>query len=68
MKIFKKIEIAFFFSSKLFPSSKIDFLAIFEIAKHGKQKFMKLIYLISRFFLAWSFLNFLAHCGGLENI
>ena len=40
-------------------------MAIFEIAKNGigsKKYFVKLIYLISRVFLAWTFLNFLAHC------
>ena len=38
----------------LFPSSKSDFWP--------PKKFVKLIYLISRFFLAWNFFNFLAHC------
>ena len=63
-----------FGSFKFSPTSKIDFLAIFEIAKNGiwwKNFFMKLIYLISRVFLAWTFLNFLAYCGLLntkENI
>ena len=28
----------------------------------AKKIFVKLIYLISRVFLAWNFLNFLAHC------
>ena len=40
-------------------------MAIFEIAKNGiriKNFFVKLIYLISRVFLAWTFLNFLAYC------
>ena len=41
-------------------------MAIFEIAKNGfwsKRNFVKLVYLISRVFLAWTFLNFLAHSG-----
>ena len=40
-------------------------MTIFEIAKNGiwsKKFFIKLFYLISRVFLAWTFLNFLAHC------
>ena len=45
-------------------------MAIFEIAKNGiwskKNFFVKLIYLISRLLLAWTFLNFLAHCGILQ--
>ena len=46
-----------FGSFKLFPSSKIDFGHFWNCKK------WKLIYLISRVFLAWTFLNFLAHCG-----
>ena len=46
------------------------FLAIFEIAKNGiwskKIFFMKLIYLISRVFLAWTFKDFLAHCDNIN--
>ena len=44
-------------------------MAIFEIAKNGiwsKKIFVKLIYLISRVFLGWTFLNFLAHCNSLK--
>ena len=47
-----------FGSLKLFPSSKIDFLAIFEVAKNGIwpiKNFVKSIYLISWVFLAWTF-------------
>ena len=33
----------------------------------GKKKFMKLIYLIPRVFLAWTFLNFLAHCDTIPD-
>ena len=47
---------------KLFPQFKNWFLANFEIGIWPKKFFMKLIYLISRVFLAWSFFNFLAHC------
>ena len=39
-------------------------MAIFEITKNGiwsKKNSLKLIYLTSQFFLAWTFLNFLAH-------
>ena len=53
-------EIAFLAVLKIFPVQKL----IFEIAKNGfwsKNFFVKLIYLISPVFLAWNFLNFLAH-------
>ena len=33
----------------------------------SKRNFVKLVYLISRFFLAWTFLNFLAHSDSNNN-
>ena len=49
---------------KLFPSSKIDFWSFLKLQKmeFGQKNFVKLIYLISRVFFAWTFLNFLARC------
>ena len=50
-------------SFKLFPSSKNDFWPFLKLQKMEfgqKIFFVKLIYLISRVFLAWTFLNFLA--------
>ena len=47
-----------------FPVQKL-ILVIFEIAKNGiwsNNVFVKLIYLISRVFFVWTFLNFLARC------
>ena len=59
-------EIAFLAVVNFFHSSKNDFwpLPIFEIAKNGIWSikfFVKLIYFISRVFLDWTFLKFLAH-------
>ena len=51
------------FSFKLFPSSKIDFWLFLKLPK---MDFVKLIYLILRDFLDWSFLNLLAHCVKLQ--
>ena len=54
----KNINQKFFFR-------EIAFLASFEIAKNGiwsKKLFVKMIYLTSRVFLAWTFFNFPAHC------
>ena len=54
-----------FCSLKVFPSSKIDFWAFLKLQKMefgGNIFFVKLIYLISRVFLAWTFFNFLAYC------
>ena len=59
-----------FGSFKLFPSSKIDFWPFLKLQKMEfgkKKKFVKLIYLISRVFLAWTFLIFLAHCEMIKN-
>ena len=52
-------------SFNLFPSSKIDFWPFLKLQKmeFGQKNFVKLIYLISRVFLAWTFLNFLVHYG-----
>ena len=51
-----------FGSFKLFPSSKIDFLAIFEIAKmQFGEKYFFFVKLISRVFLDWTFFDYLAH-------
>ena len=50
-------------SFKLFPTSKIDFWLFLKLQKMDfgqKNFFLRLIYLISRVFLAWTFLNFLA--------
>ena len=50
---------------KTFSQFKNWFLAILEIGKNGfwsKWNFVKWIYLISRVFLAWTFLNFLPPC------
>ena len=61
-----------FGSFKLFPSSKIDFWPILKLQKkmdlEVKNFFVKLIYLISRVFLAWTFLNILAHCAANVDI
>ena len=50
-----------FGSFKLFFQFKNGFLAIFEMAKNGfwSKKFIKLIYLISRGFLAWPTVQYL---------
>ena len=53
-------------SFKLFPSSKIEFWPFLKLQKMevGQKKFSaKLIYLIWRVFLAWTFLNFLTYCA-----
>ena len=53
-----------------FSQFKNSFLAIFEIAKNGiwsKHFFVKLIYLISRVFLAWTFLIFWPISSGLRH-
>ena len=57
-------EIAFLALLKHFPSSKNEFLVIFEMAKNGiwSKMIVKLIYLITRVFLDCTFLDFLAHC------
>ena len=49
-----------------FPAFKNWFLPFLKLQKNGiwsKGFFVKLNYLISRVFLAWTFFNFLAHCG-----
>ena len=53
----------------IFSSSKIDFLAIFEVAKNGiwsKNNFVKLIYFISWDFLSSLFLIFWPTVGYLD--
>ena len=54
-----------FWQFKTFSQSTNWFLAIFWNCKKwnlAKKNFAKLIYFISRVFLAWTFLNFLAYC------
>ena len=43
----------------------MDFWPFLKLQKmeSGRKKFHEIDYLISRVFLAWTFLNFLAHCG-----
>ena len=61
-------EIAFW-QFQSFSQFKNWFLAIFEMAKNGiwsKKFFVKLFYLISRVFMAWTFSNFLAYCASVQ--
>ena len=56
-------EIAFLLVINFFLSSKIDIWPFLKLQKMelGQKKIVKLVYLISRVFLAWTFLNFLAY-------
>ena len=63
-------EIAFLAVLKHFASSKNDFWPYLKWQKmeFGQKNFVKLIYSISRVFLAWTVLNFLAHHTVICNI
>ena len=58
-------EIAFLAVLKLLPSSKIDFWPFLKLKKmeFGQKKFREIDLVDFMCFLAWTFLNFLAHCG-----
>ena len=58
-------EIAFLAVLNFFPVQKLIFDHFWNHKKWnlGKKNFLKLIYLISQAFLAWTFLNFLAYCA-----
>ena len=58
-------EIAFLAVLYFFPVQIIDFLAIYEI-EFGQKKIIREIELFDvTSFLAWTFLNYVAHCVGV---